>query len=69
MPFQLVTSPFFSCDKKGGGRADSTAGEGRWGTSCWPGAAVLSLPSRRAAVSKCHTANPAFANHALGVLS
>lgn len=65
MPFQLVTSPFFSFDRE----ANGTAGERRWGASCCPGAAVRSLPSREAAVSECHAANPAFANRALGVLS
>lgn len=48
---------------------DGTAGEGRWEVSCCPRAAVLSLPSRGAAVSKRHAANPAFASCALGVRS
>lgn len=66
MPFQLVASPLVSFDNKGRGKVGGRAGEGRWGASCCPGAAVL---SRRAAVSKCHTASPAFASRVLGVLS
>lgn len=37
MPFQLVTSPFFSFDNQGRRKVDDAAGKGRWEQAAVPG--------------------------------
>lgn len=67
VPFPFVTSRFFSFGNKGRRKVDDAAGKGRWEQAAVPRAPQF--PYRRAAISRCHTANPALASCALGVLS